>query len=85
MLERFTPGPWKVEEHNPYLVLAPAASNRTIAGGGRPEDMQLIAQAPALYVLIKQYLQAHNFPEECPCFECVAARRIVAQIESEES
>ena len=56
MKEKFTPGPWKIVDHDGYGVnVWNVAGNKCIAERCRSDDARLIAAAPDMYDALKAF------------------------------
>jgi len=81
--ERYTPGPWQVIEN--YIV--DSREDLTIAevypSAQIDANIRLIAEAPAMFALLKEYLEQHTGLDgdfHCPCYQCKEARAIVVRV-----
>jgi hypothetical protein len=89
--ERYTPGGWKFSHigGHAWNISAPARQDKLVAMVCSTEfDARLIAEAPNMFTLLKEYLRDHDLEEGseqgCQCFECIAVRRIIVRVFGEE-
>jgi len=88
--ERYTPGAWKI--NGPYGSFKNSfrivnSAEMTVSMAFSPDDARLIADAPAMFALLKEYLEQHTGLDgdfHCPCYQCKEARAIVVRVLGEE-
>jgi hypothetical protein len=90
MKEQFTHGPWKYERRNVVELqhaIVNAQGEWVADVSDESPDARLIAEAPAMFALLKEYLKQHAMSNEvepgevCLCADCVDARQIIYRVE----
>ncbi len=77
--EKFTPGPWECKL---WGEIRTSKDGKLVADALQDgPDARLIAEAPAMFDLIKRGLDIDgNEERQCPCKLCEAGRAIIARV-----
>ncbi len=88
--QTFTPGPWQVTDLPAGALIAIRrvvdANDKTIAATSTVENARLIAEAPMMLDLLREYRTDHvivNDGELCLCTYCLETRALIKRVKGE--